>query len=109
MGGRYSYVAQVAVTVNSGDVLTANGYFSAETANTNMSVIITRSTTSGSGSVGTVVAYSAAQEHDGSKYVAIPISSSETGVAAGTWYYKLWVTSYDSVTQNYSMTTLIGQ
>ncbi len=109
-GGTYGMVAQVAVTVNSGDVLITNGYFSAETANTFMSLRITRSHYFRfRGAWEPWGAYSGAQEHDGSKYVSLPISSSESGVTAGTWYYKLWATSYVSGTQNYNMTTLKGQ
>ena len=102
-GGTYAEVGEVAVTVGSGDVLLTHAFFSAQSSSTYLAIMITRSTTSGSGSVGTVVAYSGENQSGGTKFASLPVSTRETGVTAGTWYYKLWATSYASSTQSYQM------
>jgi hypothetical protein len=103
LGGTYSYVGEDTVPVSTGDVILTNAYFSTQTTNTYFVLKITRSQTAGSGTAGTTVGYCAWSQHDGSRYASTTILNMESGLAPGTWYYKIWVTGYTSGTQNYAL------
>jgi hypothetical protein len=110
-GGPYTYteVGEVAVTVNSGDVLITDAFFTAYTTTNQTITRVTRSQTAGSGTVGTVVGYSACNFSGASKFHTTSVVTRETGLATGTWYYKLWSTQYNTGTENYAVVVTKAQ
>ena len=103
LGGTYTYIGQLAVPVSAGDVLSTNASFSANYNSTYGGIRVTRSTVSGSGTVGTAIGYSFSST-SGSKYQTNMVVAKDSGLSAGTWYYKLWSTgSYSNGSQNYNL------
>ena len=101
----YSELGEATVTVSStSTVVVTQASFSGAFSNAanGMAIRVTRSQTAGSGTVGTAVCYGAT--YKGNTIFSINAGMSETGLTAGTWYYKFWVTpNYSAGSQNYSM------
>ncbi|HVT62753.1 MAG TPA: hypothetical protein VHD33_04610 [Legionellaceae bacterium] len=105
----YSFVGEVAVTTTVSDSLLIQGYFSAASpTNKYLAVKILRGTASGACGTCTTVAYSAGSQgpSPGSTFFSLPIVQQQSGLAAGTYYYKIYATGYTSSTANYNLTVL---
>lgn len=89
----YSFVGEVAVPVTSGETVYVDGYYSAKVSGTGVALKITRSTTSGSGSVGSIIGYSASNSGSGNKYYNASVKNIDSGLSSSTYYYKMWAAS----------------
>ncbi len=103
----YTFVGEVAVPVTSGETAYVDGYYSSKTSGTGLALKITRSTTSGSGSIGSIVGYSASNAGSGNKYYNASVKDTDSGLATGTYYYKMWIAGYSGTittgTENYHL------
>jgi hypothetical protein len=100
----YTELGETSITLNAGDIVLTDATFSAAVTNTmnGMAIRVTRSQTAGPATVGTVVSYGATFK--GNNIISIGANNRETGLAAGTWYYKFWVTAnYNVGTENYGL------
>lgn len=103
--GTFTYVGEIAVPIITNETVVINSNYSIKTNNTNgIAVRITRDAVTGAGSVGTVVGYCADNGVAGT-YSSCGITDRDAGLAAGTYYYKLWEFAPSSVTgtRNYSL------
>jgi subtilisin-like proprotein convertase family protein len=90
----YTFIGETSVVVAAGETTVLNATYSDKSSTGNdISIRATRDAVSGSGSVGTVVGYSQSSPAGVNRYSNATILDSETGLTAGTYYYKLWAYS----------------
>jgi subtilisin-like proprotein convertase family protein len=101
----YQYVGETAVPVTVGENVVINSSYSARLNDVNgVRLRLTRDNVTGSGSVGTTVGYGASESYKSLRYSNAVVMDRETGLAVGTYYYKLWVIAAPITgTVNYSI------
>lgn len=103
--GTFTFVGEVAVPIVANETVVINANYSIKTNSTSgVAIRVTRDAVTGAGSVGTVIGY-CADNNTAGNYSACGISDRDAGLAAGTYYYKLWEFAPSSVasTRNYSL------
>ena len=103
--GTYQFVGETAVPVAAGENVLVDATYSVRLLDVNgLRIRLTRDVTSGSGSVGTALGYAANEPYRSLRYTTATIMDRETGLTAGTYYYKLWVIANPVAnTTNYSI------
>lgn len=90
----YTYIGETSVTLAAGEEAQFMAHYSARSLNNNPVFLkVSRDATTGSGSTGTDVAYTAFTPTKPGDFVDLYVMDRETGLAAGTYFYKVWVVS----------------
>ncbi len=104
-GLTYTFIGEALISVTAGETTIVNATYSAQASTTDdVFIRISRDATAGAGNVGTIVGFSATSPAAANKYVSLSAADRETGLATGTYYYKLWAASSPVTgTQNHSI------
>ncbi|MBX7181427.1 MAG: proprotein convertase P-domain-containing protein [Bacteroidia bacterium] len=103
--GTYVFVGEASVTIAAGETAIVNCNYSVKTSTTSdVFTKLTRDNVSGSGSAGTLIGNSGSTPPAANTFISNSISERESGLSAGTYFYKLWrVSSPVAGTENSSI------